>query len=385
MTQPTSPNTLSHVSAEQTKKITIRHTSPEDTRAIVKFHKNEGLSNWQQEFHGFRPDDGVLFLAEYDGELVGTQGLIPYEMNINGTPKLCLRSERTLVAPEMRGHGLFARLYDQCKAFGRNRESQFIFGSTGAGRAFERVGFRVETNYSRHYIGLVSFTSILRHLRHGGFEHRLSISRLLRAIRNREKQTLFEYVKLAMAIPSSLLQLMRPALRRRAKSPVDISESLRSKSDIEALFEQIRGNDQLIYMHRTPRFQRWQNPMIGTARTFFAYEADELAGYITLQADESRATATVMDLAASNPTASDALIDVARRHARKTGNAFLKVSFNDRCPALEVWKQTNLRAGLLPVYRGGSEVLLPLADNIDPAFHDIRAYYITDIWHVLGE
>jgi GNAT superfamily N-acetyltransferase len=70
-----------------------------------------------------------VFVAESaDGALVGARPLVPFRMRAgDGDPVVGLHPSNTMVHPDHRRNGLFARMSEACTAFYREREPRFYF------------------------------------------------------------------------------------------------------------------------------------------------------------------------------------------------------------------------------------------------------------------
>ena len=360
-------------------RIEFRRASSDDTQAIVDFHSNEALKNWEVEFHGFQKEDGVLYLALDDGKVIGTQGLIPYSMSIDGVPTLVHRSERTLVSSEYRGQGIFNSLYDRCKEFAAERDSAFVFGSTAAAKAFSRVGFRSEHSFSLHLVSCASLGGI------GSFieSQKLGFGDLYNAVKSKNLWRGLEYVKLVASIPSLLLGILCSLLCLLKTAPVAFEQQVRSAGDLEELFAGIGVSGQLIYLEQAPEFIDWLEQVTPASERLFMYRGTALIGYAQYAKIDSH-TLNVLDIVAENNFALLRLVGELKILAKQSGRNFVKTSFNVRCRALRRLLPGFICAGFLPVYLGGNEVLLPISKSLPDSFEKIESFYITEIWHALG-
>lgn len=363
--------------------ITIEKAISGDTREIVAFHQNSDLQDWENEFHGYMKEDGVLYLAKDGDQIVGTNGFIPYKMNINGTSCVASRCERTLVSPDYRGQGLFAQLVNNCIVFSRERQSHFVFASTSAKKAFRKVGFRTEDAFSLHLVLSLGPRHIYQCIRDGKLEAPVTIGDLVDTVQKKDKWRGLEYVKLATMLPSYLLRMLGKCVPH-STSKLVIEEKPRSNSDLSKLYHVLRNDEPLIYLEQDESFIDWQNWNTGSSLRYYVYKADVLCAYIVCNMS-SRGTATIMDVAATDMSALRLAVTRVIHEAEEQEKGFLKLSFNIRCKPLRRLLPTLLGCGFIPVYLGGNEILLPLKEDLPASFHDIQHFYITEIWHSLGQ
>jgi len=362
--------------------IKYRNAQSEDTENIVAFHGNEAMTTWEKEFLGYKKESGVLFLAEDEDNIIGTQGLIPYPMNVDGTACLATRSERTLVSPKYRGKNIFGDLYDYCRQFGMEKNSQFVFGSTGAFKAFKRIGFRHETGYGLHMALAHNPTSIMSCIRSGTMLVSLRLKELIRTIKQKDKTRGVEYAKLATAILSLMIQSFTSFMEKQKVAGLQIESMPYDFNDIKDLYSLLRGNNHLIYIDQDERFWKWRHMLSAPPTSYYAYLKNKLVAYLIYDSTQP-ATTTIVDFSASDTRSFRQILYKMIQTSKSEGKAFVEVSFNAKCHPLRRLLPLFLGCGFIPVYLGGNQVLLPLQNNFPEAFSDIKNFYITDLWHIL--
>lgn len=83
-------------------------------------------------------------LAEYNGEIVGTQAAIPYFLITGSGEKiLSAKSEDTLVSPSHRGKQIFEKMYAVLFEACKNQNIALIWGFTYADKPFKKLGFEI--------------------------------------------------------------------------------------------------------------------------------------------------------------------------------------------------------------------------------------------------
>jgi len=78
----------------------------------------------------------IVFVALLKGEVVGMQSLVPYTFLRNGKRINTYKSEDTLVNKDLRGQGIFSKLYDMVHAYAKNT---LVWGLTDKKSILERV------------------------------------------------------------------------------------------------------------------------------------------------------------------------------------------------------------------------------------------------------
>jgi len=126
----------------------IRFASIAEAAACNRFY-NEGHrkrrtpAQWEWEFvsRDFPRQSLLYAVAEDQGQVIGTQALIPVRMVDGNGVFWTAKSEETLVNPAYRGQQVFERMYELLKQYARSSGIRFIWGFTPATRAFTRIGF----------------------------------------------------------------------------------------------------------------------------------------------------------------------------------------------------------------------------------------------------
>ena len=89
-------------------EVIIRTVESSDINEVVSFYNtlegdNRTTEQWVWEYKGSYHDLFVFTVAEDDGRIVGTQGMIPIYLNIKGERYLSGKSENSLLNPAYRG------------------------------------------------------------------------------------------------------------------------------------------------------------------------------------------------------------------------------------------------------------------------------------------
>lgn len=130
-------------------KLNIRLANESDVTAINAFYnsvygKQRDEKKFHWEYNSAPAGKAIYVLAEYNGEIVGTQAAIPYFLTTGRAEKiLSAKSEDTLVSPLHRGKHIFEKMYallfEECK----KHHIRLIWGFTYADKPFKKLEFKV--------------------------------------------------------------------------------------------------------------------------------------------------------------------------------------------------------------------------------------------------
>lgn len=124
---------------DKTIKYRIGHR--EDYPAVLllynrMYKSNRSLRDFEWLIERNPAGKAILFIALLEGEVVGMQSLIPYVFIQNGSPVKTYKSEDTLVEQNLRGKGIFSRLYEMVHAYAGET---LVWGLTDKKEILERV------------------------------------------------------------------------------------------------------------------------------------------------------------------------------------------------------------------------------------------------------
>ncbi len=130
-------------------KVEFGLATSRDALDLVNFHNSyygtrRKPEHWLWEYETYEPEKAVFVFAKDNGKLIATQGMIPIYMEVGTECVLSGKSENTLLLPPYRGTTTMRSLYEYAVENCVDCGMQFIWGFTGAVKAFEKFGF---TNY----------------------------------------------------------------------------------------------------------------------------------------------------------------------------------------------------------------------------------------------
>ncbi len=334
------------------------------------------------EYWTHRADQSVFAVGRDDTRIVATEGLIPYELSVRGVPTLTGRSERTLLAPEYRGRGVWKDLMAYAAERGRRKGMSFVWGSTSARAAFEKAGFAFHSGHRLHLYAAGSWRAISAHVSdmraRGGFHP----VRVREHLSSGNKQLLEEYGILAAAVPSMLARAAAALPMKLRAHRYDIAETPRSYADLDDLYRRLGARDG-IYLRQDEAFVDWAivRASLG-CRRFYAYRDGQLAGYVYATTRDPWVV-TIIDFAFEDDRVQAALLRRLRVDPETGSRAYFKISLNVKHAVQKRYVAPLVAGGFIPLYRGGSQVVMPLRPDDTGIMNDMAQWYLTDLWFTL--
>jgi hypothetical protein len=332
-----------------------------DPAEIARFLALPDPAFFDYEYRRFRPEQSVFIQARQDGKLVGTQALVPYPLRIDGRPIMSGRSERTMVDPALRGAGMFPKLMDACARRAVEKNLQLIWGTTTAKVPFQRNGFLFFAGFYEHAFLCVAPARVAADVA-------------------REQPRNLRAAKLAATLPSLALRGASVLARTRQ---LEIVSQPKRDSDIDELYDILRGDAPLVTMQHDPQFLSWVlDEGVRQVTRYHAYDGDALVAYAFIDVTAG-STATLVDFAARDRASLHALMRAVRHDLAAGGTAYLHARYNVLNPLLARQRRWLIGAGFVPVYRGGGFVVRPLAFQDLNYLNDLSRWYITELWFQL--
>lgn len=346
--------------------IKIIHEDFSEREKLARFLSLNDPDVFRYEYLTYMPGKYVYVSArDANNNIVGSQALMPYVLNIDGKDVLTGRSERTLVSGAIRGQGLFSILYDECIRYGREKGMQFVWGTTAAIKAFQKVGFIFHHTYLEHAICCIKPGALIPYC--------MSVTNVSRKF------------KLAQLLTAPLSIATRAAVPFRKKpSSIEIFDVLKDPADFRIIYNELREHCPLIHLVQDAQFLRWAYEL-DHRRTYlrlYAYRDDKLRAYIHL--DLSHPTiARLVDFAEAEQGMLGYLLEEARRRLSESNHNVMHATYNFKNPQLRKTAKSLYANGFIPINREGHKCIRPI-DFIDMnILGDIRPWYITEIWNTL--
>jgi len=344
----------------------IIHEDFSDKANLARFISLSDPNVFQYEYLTYMPEKHVYVTArDTENNIVGSQALMPYVLNINGKDILTGRSERTLVSKALRGQGIFERLYDECIRTGRVKGLQFVWGTTAAVKAFQAVGFIFHHDYFEHSICCIKpFFIIPYFLKDKSVSWKFRLAQLLTAP----------------------LSIIMHSLCRFGKKPKDIEivSSIKDPADFKYIYDELRKQGSLIYLVQNHQFMRWvyEQDRRRQYLRLYAYRGNKLLAYIHLDLSHP-CIARLVDFAESEKGILGYLLVEARQRMKQTKHNVIHASYNFKNNQLRKAVRSLYMNGFIPINREGHKCIRPIDFTDMNILGDIRPWYITEIWNTL--
>jgi GNAT superfamily N-acetyltransferase len=157
-----------------------------------------GEEIWESEFFDSRKQPSFVFAARNDSRFLGVEGYVSYQLINSKSIFESHRSERTIVLPELRGHGIFNKLIEACHAESMIYNSVCCWGATSALKPFEKAGFQSFTKWRSYY-----FIPLGLGFKKWGFKHFCKI--IIKARLFYKKRNFDDFLKLGSGLADLLI------------------------------------------------------------------------------------------------------------------------------------------------------------------------------------
>ncbi len=252
----------------------IRSFDEKDIHNAISLHNklwndNRTIKQWIWEYKSNYPNKFVFTVIEDDGNIIGTQGMIPIYINIKNKKYLSGKSENSLLNPKYRGGNLFQGLYELAMSKCKEKKMQFVWGYTTAVKVMKnKIQFYVYENVMYEYNLIVNLKNNLNNI----LKSKISIIRkILRLI-------FYSFQYISSKLFSISLRLNKKSLDNK----YSISIEPKSFNDIHDLYNRLRiKHPDLIYIDQNKKYIIWRifnNPNL-RYKTYFIYENNKLRGY----------------------------------------------------------------------------------------------------------
>ena len=360
-------------------EVTVGVEARPDFAEVDALHGFGTPEMWAHEYEADRRGAPVFVVArDGDGRLVGTQAFIHYDLVQGGKVAPSGRSERSLVAPALRGKRLFERMVTAGVAAGAARGMALAWGSTAARRAFENAGF---TFVSGHRLYLVGATGLFAALR---LAPRLVAGISVKQLRARSRDDGVALLSLLLLLPSALLGLLLAPWRwlMAAASGLTVSEAA-FDAGVNALSAELLDAAGDVRLQHDAALWDWSLTQGELSIRLFAHDAGgRLRGYVVAQLDApGPGLLTVADFLFADAASARVLMSALRARAAAHGQGMLVMALNRRHRLQAGYVAPLVTCGLLPAYAGGAFVMRAMAPGATPP--GIAAWYLTDLWFLL--
>ena len=266
-------------------KLVIRWANNDDLENVnnlyneyYKLSRTLKQAKWIFDNSKIYSNEKFLAIAEINGEIVGTQALIPITFKKGKKTFLTAKSEETLVKRKAYKYNTFSKLYEFIINNISEYDFKFIWGFTPQIKAFKRIGF------SSPY----QTKSWIKFIRSDALSYYLS--------QNKNYTYLFSLISRVISYYQfiiSLIQKLIYKLKFYEKIKIEIKDVKFSSKLFSKYVDSINKNNKNIFILRNKQFLNWrftQNPFIKPITIFaFDYSKSKLPlGYVFFGMNEDR-------------------------------------------------------------------------------------------------
>ncbi|MDC0073781.1 hypothetical protein OAK17_02890 [Alphaproteobacteria bacterium] len=263
--------------------IQFRLAEKTDADACVEFHnlhwsRKINTKQWLWQCFPFSINQKFHFtvIAEINGKIIGTQSIIPTKFIDSTGIYLTAKSEQTLLSKEVRGKGIFSKMYDLEFKHCLQNDIKCIWGYTQAGKAFEKIDFKIPFKSRQVWKGYISFPKI----KFSNFKSAL--------------KSLFIYIKIIFTKIKKVLSLTSINLNKK----IEIKKLSSVPFNIEELSKKFINQWGGATIFRDKNFISWRflsNPYVNV-NLFAAFYLEEILGYIAVSLPNHEGVCSIVDI-----------------------------------------------------------------------------------------
>lgn len=319
-----------------------------------------GSEHWIWQYATSRKDKAVFAILRDRTQIVATQGMMPFHLNMGPRNELVAKSENTLLLPAYRGGSEMADLYeyavDRCSSNGMH----LIWGFSHAVKAFERFGFAVLPGmdlFVRPGAGVLA--PLVQYFK----RHKLT----------------FRNVGSMAKLMASSLGSRSVSVERCRLSRYEISEQPLEQADLQDLYERIRSEyPGLITLNFSDSFLNWRvrnHPSL-KYREYQIRRLDRLLAYAVVVMSDGRLW--ICDLTSEATEPMNYLINfILSKYLAKV--AQFCMFLNSHSPPGKMAAEVLTGVGFR--WQGSSPfVLRSLCGDLDDSLHDMARWHLNGLW-----
>jgi hypothetical protein len=326
-------------------------------------------AQWNWEYTSNYPELFVFVVLEDEDSIVGTVGIIPIYININGKRYLSGKRENSLLHSKYRGKTWYQQMlrfaYPVCKA----KNMHCLWSYTPAFKASRAAGWCVNRNCIYESILILNLRSTL--------------SNFFKSQQRIEKKIILSLLTLLGYSYSLMRGFFYRLANKYRDSNFSIERKLKSTNDLNVLYAQLRDKyPNLIHIDQDEKYLEWRifnNPNI-KYDTYFLYEDSLLRGYCYVSIRDNTVAALTdltFETAAAGAFLLQNILNNLRR--RKVG----RVHFLGNVQNTLMIATFNLlrKSGFLKRRRYDyTFVLKNLSCDDENQLYDIKNWYIGGLW-----
>jgi hypothetical protein len=359
--------------------VSFRRMSQNDISSVSSF-TGIAARDYEHEFFSQHNSRSILIGAVADGQIVGLEGYISYDVIARGEKALTHRSERTIVDPALRGRDVFRKMVNECSAIAAGQGSLFCWGSTPVLKAFKAAGFNVFSGYRAYAAIAVHPKRLMSSDYWRGLLGSHGFIGFLKKLKKKDLHALKEIMGLIACIRNPF------GFKAPINDPsVEHLPFPRCYQDIDALHLKIPNGDSQIFLSHTQELFEWvqlrQRQHGHELKMIATYQQGELVSYLLILLRQGSNIADVVDFCFTDLYYFNLSWAHMTEQLAEKGVAAAFIAFNER-NAFQNRMLDKLKPGIGIIKSGlGSWVVRPIES--DQLTDDLSNWYLTDLWCLL--
>lgn len=350
----------------------VKRIGNKDADRFVRFHNrihndNRTAEQWIWEYETNHPDHYVFTIMQDGDRIIGSQGMIPIHLNINGDRLLTGKSENSILDPEYRGGSKFQKLYEFAMDECARKGMALIWGFTPAVKVWrDKLNFMVDADcmYEATYITNLSSAISNFRMKNWPLKKKLALS-------------------FAAIVCSANASIRHHSLRRKTVDGAVIEPELREKSDLEKLFARLRESDpNMIFIEPGERYLAWRlkNNPNNDYVTLFLYEGSELKGYCYYYLNREKKTGEITDITFLEKDAGLMLLARVIADARQHSIGYLTFFGNAKNRLIKTVFDLLKKSGFINKKHSNAFVLRNISFKDGKHISNVENWYMNGLW-----
>jgi len=350
----------------------IKNAEEKYLKKIIDLHNinlkdDRKVSDWKWEYKDNYPNSSVFKIIIDNEDVIGTQGMIPIYLNVNGETILSGKSENSLINKKYRGSTLFTDLYFSALKESEEKGMSFIWGFTPAYKVWRyKLGFK---DYSDLMFGSLLVLKPINY-----------IKSFLKTKNSLKYKLLIILSTLPLYLYSSINRHL-VYLTKKHKDDYLIKTKYNNISDIQELFQRLSNKYiNLIYLQQTDNYLKWRienNPNL-RYETYYLYQNNILKAYCYL-AITNKNTSYLSDFTFEDETYGMELLNYLI-DKNKNKNCIYFLIGNISNPLIINIKKILEKFGFISKKNNSSIVIKNLNYQNEKILYEIKNWYINDLW-----
>jgi GNAT superfamily N-acetyltransferase len=343
-----------------------------------QYGTNRGAEEWRWEFRNGPYGESIFVVAEHNGEIIGTQALLPIMITYGGAKILTAKSEETLLKQSFRGYGVFQQLYNKCFELAKARGIALIWGITNAEKPFRKAGFQVLRSLNHDILIIDPYQS-----------YKLNAERMFTQVKERISWKLGQKLLLRCFILVSFMWYKINSCKYKVKASLvsDIEVITQADRKLDVFAEEFNLQSKSYSVFRTADYLNWR--LFNNPNMIYHFLAatcnNTIRGYIVLGSSKRENMGQIADFCVLDKNfkeVTELLLSNSINYFRSQKVAYIDTWRVKQNPESRKYSSYLWKYGFFPVPMGSCIVLKVLADGgsfpTEPS--DLGQWFITEIF-----